>query len=182
MATIEAAKLSYLHKKILERYLEGPTADDEEILKLMDLQNNRPAVTYQAMGQQEHPIYARDRWLSEAAAKLTDDGYWAWVTKQINASPGYRYNGDVIVEVAPSFGAEVAGPSPFFTNQVQDPFEFPAAPPHQPMPTMAPLPMPTMASLPTARARRVPVTIQPGYSGVDLATGDSIDVSAPYSL
>jgi hypothetical protein len=99
MATIESAKLNYLHKKILERYLESPTSDDEEILKLMDLQNTRLQGTYQLLGQQEHPIHSRDRWLSEAAAKLTDDGYWSWVTKQTSANPRYRFSGEAIIEM-----------------------------------------------------------------------------------
>lgn len=173
MATLEAAKLSYLHKKILERYLEGPTADDEEILKLMDLQNNRPAVTYQAMGQQEHPIYARDRWLSEAAAKLTDDGYWAWVTKQINANPGYRFDGVAVVDVVPAetypndWGLSADAPSPL----------------QMLLNTPPPPPVPTFPTMPAPRQPRTPrAAIPAGYSGEDNFGEEPLDAPVPYSL
>lgn len=183
MATIEAAKLSYLHKKVLERYLEAPTADDEEILKLMDLNQTRIAATYQSMSQQEHPIYIRERWISEAAARLTDDGYWSWVTKQVNNNVGYRFDGNMIVEVVPPFqgwgdhASEAAMPSPFFTNTEQDPFGFQAAPPPPPMPTMAPQ-QPTMPRRAPAPA---PAPAPTGYVDID-AFGAPVHATTNHSL
>lgn len=145
MATIESAKLSYLHKKILERYLESPTSDDEEILKLMDLQNTRLQGTYQLLGQQEHPIHSRDRWLSEAAAKLTDDGYWSWVTKQTSANPRYRFSGEAIIEMVSAQAIptpwasdwDMNADAPFATTNeaMPAPLTFNNAPPPPPAPT-----------------------------------------------
>lgn len=149
MATLEAAKLNYLHKKILERYLQNPSSEDEDMLKLMDLQVTRVAATYQALGQQEHPIYVRDRWLSEAAARLTDEGYWTWVGKQINNKPMYRFTGDAITEVIhlqynESLSRDPTGPEirePLYEGDIRaqpGPFDLlqVAPPPPPPRPTM----------------------------------------------
>lgn len=108
MATIETAKLNHLHKKIIERYLESPTSNDEETLALLDYSISQIAVHYHALGFQEHPVFVRDRWVSEVAARRTDESYWGWTAIQVSSKANYRFTGGRIFEV---------GPTDEFTNE-----------------------------------------------------------------
>lgn len=91
-------KIKFLHRKIVTRYLEAPTSDDESMIKLMDLNITNPQTTYQGMGFMEHPVHIRHSWVSQAAANLTDLGYWPWVHGKIREDKTYRMTVDSIVE------------------------------------------------------------------------------------
>lgn len=149
----EAAKLKFLHKKIIDRYLEGPNSADEEILKLMDLGVTNPQSVYLGVGHNEHPIYIRDQWVSQVAAKTTDEGYWAWVSGKINADKTYRITASGIHERAETEAIwsldqdlPYAMPGPGQATAVPAMPTFPA-PPFPPLPSpfqtaTAPLPRP----------------------------------------
>lgn len=101
MSALDSAKIRFLHQKILERFEESPTSSDEELLQLFDFNLPNVISTYQSLGRSEHPIFTRDRWLSEAAAKMTDDGYATWLNKSIGNQKVYHYSGDTIRVRAP---------------------------------------------------------------------------------
>lgn len=96
MSALDSAKIRFLHQKILERFEDSPTSADEELLQLFDFNLPNVISTYQSLGRSEHPIFTRDRWLSEAAAKMTDEGYASWLNKSIGNQKVYHYSGDTI--------------------------------------------------------------------------------------
>lgn len=93
MPTIEQAKINYLHKKVVDRYMAFPSSDDEDMIMIFDTQGAKPEMVYAAMGYSEHPVFQRDNWVSEVAGKLTDMGYWAWAGQKISQTTKYRYDG-----------------------------------------------------------------------------------------
>lgn len=122
MAGIEAAKMTFLHKKVVDRYVASPSSDDEDMIMVFDTQGDRPEGTYSAMGYQQHPVFERDNWVSEVAAKMTDIGYWAWVGEKITKTTTYRYDG---VRFRESIRPTISPPPPTMGRSIFDDGEVP---------------------------------------------------------
>lgn len=108
----EAVKLKFLHKKIVDRYLENPTSDDEDIIKVMDLGNTNQQTAYTELGYSTHPIYLREHWVSEVAANVTNNGYWMWVGEKVRGDKTYVMGPSGIHERTPQGNEWLLPPAP----------------------------------------------------------------------
>ena len=100
MSLLNDLKVDLIRRETVQRYKESPGSVDESLLILLDLKTTSSLQEiYQRLSEDEHPIFSRDSWISDAAARMTVDGYWEWVVKRVEAG-GYMVNGSYFGRVS----------------------------------------------------------------------------------
>lgn len=97
MSDLNDRKVSLLRKEVVARYKESPGSADEQVIALLDFNSAKPLIeVYALIGEDEHPVHAKSSWISEVAANVTIEGYWAWVKDKID-NDKYVMNGSQIM-------------------------------------------------------------------------------------
>lgn len=84
MSALNDSKVELIRRETVQRYKESPSSVEESLLTILDLKTSTSLQEiYQRIGEEEHPVFSRDSWISDAAARMTVDGYWTWVGKRL---------------------------------------------------------------------------------------------------
>ncbi len=105
-AALHEAKLKKIQELVVERFIESASAEDAELILLMDLNVTNLVNVYGNLGNpghKEHPVFSRNQWVGIVSSNLTDLGYWPWVQNEVAKAAIYKFANDSIVDKDISF-------------------------------------------------------------------------------